>query len=93
MDGFSRKMRDKSARYLAWRRCENTATERIDRPAWTISGLSPQPFRESEKSEAAAEHGLRSALFGIEPLPSATLSFGPAGFWRGMFIFFKLQIV
>ena len=43
MDGFSRKMRDKSACYLAWRRCENPATEGIDRPAWTISGLSPQP--------------------------------------------------
>lgn len=56
-------MRDKSACYLGWRRCENTATEGIDRPAWTISGLSPQPFGESEKSEAAAGYGLRSALF------------------------------
>ncbi len=57
--------------------------------ALLLHGLSG----ESEKSEAAAEHGLRSALFGIEPLLSAVLSFWPAGFWRGMFIFFKLQIV
>ena len=48
---------------------------------------------ESEKSEAAAGTVCVQPFFGVKSPPSATLPFGPASFWRGMFIFFKLKIV
>ena len=57
--------------------------------ALLLHGLSG----ESEKSGAAAGTVCVQPFFGIKPLLSAMLPFWPAGFWRGMFIFFKLQIV